>query len=113
MTSKQNFLNYINTLEDVFEEQRTLSSVLKYFSVYENFPAFSKMIDQYVRMLSELVEQPLDTENGNDLEYFIWEEDFGKDFQIGDMLDIDGTPVDVSTPEKLYDYMLAEVTNDN
>lgn len=113
MTSKQNFLNYINALEDVFEEQRTLSSVLKYFSVYENFPAFSNMIDQYVKMLSELVEQPLDTENGNDLEYFIWEEDFGKDFQIGDMLDIDGTPVDISTPEKLYDYILAEVTNDN
>lgn len=39
-----------------------------------------------------------------DIEYFVFELLFGQDFQIGMVIDADGSQPDFSTAEKLYDY---------
>ena len=44
---------------------------------------------------------------GNDIEYFIYDLAFGKNWKP-DSLTINGTSIDISTAERLYDYITAE-----
>lgn len=105
MISKEEFVDYINTFKEMWDEQNRLSEVIKYFNIFESFPAFSSLCDKYIRMISQLMHQPLDTKDGNDIEYFIYETDCGRDFHVGDVEELDGSFPDFTTPEKLYDYL--------
>ena len=49
-------------------------------------------------MYDELVEN---------ISYFIYELDYGKKFELGDVMDGDRL-IDIGTPEKLYDYLVEE-----
>lgn len=46
-------------------------------------------------------------DQAENISYFIYELDYGKDYRDGDIADENGV-VDMSTPEKLYDYLVEE-----
>lgn len=37
----------------------------------------------------------------------------GRNFKMGNITEKDGTPIDLSTSEKLYDYLVEEMENTN
>lgn len=55
-----------------------------------------------VKMLEKLMQDSV----GN-ISYFIYELDYGREYQEGCVSDNNGN-IDISTPEKLYDYLMAE-----
>lgn len=42
------------------------------------------------------------------IEYFIYELNFGKSYKDGDITNEDGTPIDLSTVDKLYDFLISK-----
>lgn len=54
----------------------------------------------------ELLEKLMQDNVGN-ISYFIYELDYGREYQHGGVSDNNGN-IDISTPEKLYDYLMVE-----
>ena len=51
--------------------------------------------------------------NNNELiEWWIYEKNFGKDFQKGDLIS-NGKNIDLSTSEKFYDYLMEEMKSEH
>lgn len=65
---------------------------------------YSTMVD----LLSYAMGLEVGTYSGNMLEYFIYDLNFGKEYKEGCVTEIDGSPIDISTTEKLYDYIASE-----
>lgn len=40
------------------------------------------------------------------IDYFCYERNFGADLKLGDVTYADGTPIPMSTPEELYDFLI-------
>ena len=55
-----------------------------------------------VKLLEKLMQDSI----GN-ISYFIYELDYGREYQEGCISDKSGN-IDISTPEKLYDYLVME-----
>lgn len=55
-----------------------------------------------VKLLEKLMQ-----DSGGDISYFIYELDYGKDYQEGCLSDENGN-IDISTPEKLYEFLTME-----
>ena len=53
-----------------------------------------------VKLLEKLME-----DQGDDIGYFIYELDYGREYEEGCITDQDGNNIDFSTAEKLYDYL--------
>ena len=51
------------------------------------------------------MEQPIDTEYGNLIEYFVYDLNFGKDWEPEMIVDKNGEDIDFSTAEKVYEYL--------
>ena len=51
-------------------------------------------------------------DNAGNISYFIYELDYGKTYQGGCVSDQSGN-IDISTPEKLYDYLMKEYSLEN
>jgi len=50
-------------------------------------------------------------DNGQWIEYFIYDLDYGKEYHEGSVMQKDKTPIDISTEEKLYDFLKDEYLN--
>ena len=48
-------------------------------------------------------------DQGEDISYFIYELDYGRDYEEGCITDQDGNNIDFSTAEKLYDYLNSNI----
>ena len=57
-----------------------------------------------VKLLEKLME-----DQGEDISYFIYELDYGRDYEEGCITDQDGNNIDFSTAEKLYDYLNSNI----
>lgn len=51
--------------------------------------------------------QKLMRDQSENISYFIYELDYGKDYRDGDVMD-ENRVINLSTPEKLYDYLVEE-----
>lgn len=58
-------------------------------------------------LVVKLLEMLLRDSFGN-VSYFIYELDYGKEYRQGCITDEKGENIDISTPEKLYDYLVSE-----
>ena len=58
-----------------------------------------------VSLLENLMD---DDEKYPDISYFIYELDYGRRWQPGYVIDGNGEDIDMSTPEKLYDYLITK-----
>ena len=52
-------------------------------------------------------------DNSDWIEYFIYDLDFGKDYKEGCANYKDKTPIDLSSAEKLYDFLYMEIIDSN
>lgn len=42
------------------------------------------------------------------IDYFCWERDFGRDTELGDVKEADGTPIPFSTAEDLWNMLIKD-----
>lgn len=66
---------------------------------------YSEEISTMISLLSLAMGVELHRD-GNIIEYFIWDLDFGEDYKEGCYTEEDDTPIDISMAEKLYDYIV-------
>lgn len=114
MISKDLFIKMIDYIKKLNESGEKLGEA---FSTFEpeckdmNF-IFNGVTSNLIEFLSEAMGVKDWSTNGvnygNDIEYFIYDLEFGTKWTPDSILDENGNPIDISTTEKLYDYIIKE-----
>lgn len=103
MLEKKDFLKYMSQIETAIKFQDEMNDICKkygYFSIAE----YPDCIDLSVTLLEKLMNLEPNDEYGTDISYFIFELNFGKDWEPGSVT-CDGEDIDFSSSEKLYDFI--------
>lgn len=112
MISKEKFVTIINKMKlvddfvnEVNDKSRDLREKLddSFLDFFEGNSLFVAHSDIVVQLLENMF-------NNNDMiSYWIYELDYGRKYEGGTISDCDGNNIDVSTVEKLYDYLIQEM----
>lgn len=107
MISKEKFVDIINRLRnynDMQDEIRDISK--KYIEPMESdFNNAAEICVGHETVVVDLLRNIFDDEENDILGWWIWECDYGRSFKKGFLVELDGTKPDLTTPEKLYDYL--------
>lgn len=109
MISKEEFIEIINRLKEVsdfVDEVNDKAKNLKIVAINDFFNAMSLTIsheDIVVKLLEKIFKDSIT------LSWWIYDLDFGRLYTERCFTEEDGTPIDVSTAEKLYDYLISEI----
>lgn len=116
MISKEKFVTIINKMKatddfvkDVNDKARQLREYID--RDFTDFFDSNSFIVTHTESVVQLLENMF---NDNDMiSYWIYELNYGRDYKDGYVQDCDGNNIDVSTVEKLYDYLVAEMEENN
>ena len=108
MISKQEFVNIINRLRNYNDLQNKIDELFE-----ENidnremdFMNAGSICIGHETIVVRLLENIFSDKNT--ISWWLYECDYGRDFSLGDLED-NGIEIDLSTPEKLYDYLKKEM----
>lgn len=105
--SKEKFVEIINRLKNYNELQDKIDNLFK--DNIENrerdFINAGSICIGHESVVIELLENMFDDKDT--ISWWIYECNYGRDFSLGD-LEVDGIEIDLSTAEKLYDYLIKE-----
>ena len=106
LISKQTFVKIMNTMRDREDLVVKLNDVIREYktTLNEDFLDGNALVIGGEEEILELLEI-LMKDSCSDISYFMWEIDFGRDYEPGCFTD-NGQNIDISTAEKLYDYLV-------
>lgn len=99
--SKETFVNSLNKVRDNIDREARVSEVLYREGIGDVL--LISCVDPVLDILEELFEH--NDLNKGLIEYFCWEIDFGREYKQG-CLTYQGEDVDISSAEKLYDFLI-------
>ena len=99
MISKEEFVKIINRIKEFHDWNDHLDDV---FDCVIEIPDLTSPLIQTLNTMFGLEENEY---YGTDIDYFIYELNFGKDYEPGCVTD-DDVEIDFSTAETLYDYLI-------
>lgn len=103
--SKKEFTKIINKLKNIDELENNVNSLFRK-SNNDMIRDFSYcMISASNSALIRILEKMF-KDDDEFISYYIYELDYGKEYKEGSIIDKDNKPIDISTPEKLYDYLI-------
>lgn len=109
--SKEKFVEIINRLKNYNELQDKIDNLFK--DNIENrerdFINAGSICIGHESVVVYLLEKIFDTDM---ISYFIYELDYGKKYKAGCVLDENMNEIDLSTPEKLYDYLVQDIESE-
>lgn len=108
--SKEKFVEIINEIKTLHKYEEELFELNRKYDSYKyevdfQFPTLENTV---VKLLEEIFHCPIDKYVGSDISYFIYDLNFGQNWEPGMILDENGNDIDFSTSEKLYDYLMKE-----
>lgn len=112
IVSKKEFCEIMKRIEDGYKLQDSIDDLFKnYIDNRErdfcNAGSICIMLETPLIKVLETMFTPDDAEAVDDtISWWIYETEFGKCFEIGNIVESDGTMPDLSTAEKLYDYLV-------
>ena len=112
ITKKQftDIINHIKEVNDFVNETNDKARKLHDSMISDFFNASSLSIsfeDDLVKVLENMFDTDL-------ISWWLWELDYGRRFKIGYLIEADGiTKPDLSTAEKLYDYLVENLKGEN
>lgn len=111
MITKEQFVNIINKMKatddfvrDVNDKARQLRELID--PDFTDFFDGNSLIITHTDVVVQLLENMF-----NDKDYISWwiyELDYGRTYEEGDIKDEEGNSIDLSTAEKLYDFLIEE-----
>lgn len=106
MITKQKFVEIVNRLKDYDDLQKKIQELFK-DNIDNQEMDFMNAGSICVSHESVVVELLKDMFNVKDdlISWWLYECNYGRDFSLGDLED-NGVEIDLSTPEKLYDYLI-------
>lgn len=96
--SKKQFVDIIN---DAMKKEDFLTELHSLYRKY-GFEPYTLPYGDAINLLQEVA-----FPGTEDIDYFCYELDFGRSYVDGCVTDSDGNPIDLSTAEKLYDYLVS------
>ena len=106
--TKEKFVEIINEIQELHKYEEDLYALNSKYRNYEADFQFPTLEDTVVKLLEEFFHCPIDECVGSDISYFIYELEFGQEWEPGMIIDKSGNDIDLSTVEKLYDYLVKE-----
>lgn len=101
--NKKEFVQVINRIKKIMDFENEVNDVFdKYWC---EAPTFVDSIDVMVHTLNVMFDQFETDAYGSDIDYFIFELKFGENPHGFKMTDKNGNKIDLSSAEKLYDYI--------
>ena len=112
MITKERFIQIINRLENYNKLQEKINRVFdECIDNKENdFCNAGSICIGHESVVVELLENMFNTDM---ISYWIYELDYGKEYKDGYVQDGEGNNIDISTAEKLYDYLIKEAEGQN
>lgn len=98
---KENFVKIIKELQRIYSLEEKMNSIAK--ELDQDFPP-SIMVTSY-QMISDLLKIAID-DKWDIVSWYLYENDFGNKIKKDSITDLEGNNIDVTTPEKLYDYII-------
>lgn len=113
MITKQEFVEIINRLRNYNDLQDKIQDLFK--DNIENremdFINAGSICIGHERIVVKLLEN-IFNDKGDLISWWIYERDYGREFDLGD-LEANGIEIDLTTAEKLYDYLVSEMGDNN
>lgn len=109
LLTKEEFCKYINFIKDRIEAEDKINNLFTEEFSDSIFMPYGKCIDKIVSLLSKIMRcEDIDAYGTTDIDYFIYELDFGKKWPEYSAYDEHDAPIPMRTPEELYDYLIKE-----
>ena len=107
MITKERFVQIINRLKNYNKLQEQINSLFdECIDNKENdFCNAGSICIGHESVVVELLENMFNTDM---ISYWIYELDYGREYKDGYVQDREGKNIDISTAEKLYDYLIKE-----
>lgn len=97
--TKEEFCKIIRRLQKNCDRQTEIDDV------FDTIINFEDVSDVVINLLEKIMGIKADDIWGSDISYFCYELDFGRAWTPDSITDTDGNSIDISTAEKLYDYL--------
>lgn len=106
LISKQTFVKIINVMRDREDLVVKLNDIIRDYKVtlHDDFLDGNALVIGGEEEILELLEI-LMRDTCGDISYFMWEIDFGRDYEPG-CITHDDKNIDLSSADKLYDYLV-------
>lgn len=113
MITKQEFVDIINRLRNYNDLQNKIQDLFK--DNIENremdFMNAGSICIGHETVVVKLLEN-IFNDKEDLIGWWIYEQNYGRTYSIGD-LEVNGVGIDLTTPEKLYDYLISEMGYDD
>jgi hypothetical protein len=107
MISRKNFINAIESLKEYTEYEDRLYELSDGSIFLGSNPHHSRLVDSLVNLLCDGINEG----DAETIKYWLWDLEFGTKYTEG-CVTVDGVNIDISTVEKLYDFVLSSLTNE-
>lgn len=106
--TKEQFIEYVDRIQKTCKKDDELSSAIEKACDDSSWCVglYGAEVTTMVSLLSCAMGLNCDGQGYNDIEYFIYDLNFGKLYTKSCVTEADGTEIDISTVEKLYDYIV-------
>ena len=110
MLTREQFRKTFEDIRNLEEKEEIFNNAIKQMSVDGYCFIFSDAISSLIDLLSAAMGLEARNKDGfNDIEYFCYELDFGRvDFASHAIETPEGKTIDLSSVDKLYDYLIGE-----
>ena len=106
--SKEEFIRIIKRLEETEMTKNKINKIIKESTdcIISDFTNAGSLMICHEDIVVELLEIMLD--GGDTISWWIYDLEYGKKYEDGCITEKDGTIIDLSTVEKLYDFLISE-----
>ena len=113
MISKKEFVEIINKLKQVndFVEETNNNARKLHDAIVSDFFNASSLMISHEEIVVKLLTEIFNLQNDDTLTWWLYENDYGRKFKVGSF-SVNGVDIDLTTPEKLYDYLVEVGKND-
>lgn len=110
MISKEEFVKIIKRLRDYNDLQDKIQELFRdnIDNQEMDFMNAGSICIGHETIVVELLENMFNDKDT--ISWWLYECNYGRDFSLGD-LEVDGVGIDLTTPEKLYDYLIKGMEN--
>lgn len=107
MISREKFVGIINRLRNYNDMQNKIQEIMdeSVENTERDFCNAGGICIGHETIVVDLLKEMF-YDKSDVIGWWIWENDYGRTVDLTSITESDGTPIDVTTPEKFYDYLL-------
>ena len=105
LLTKEEFIETIKVIEDFREHQQEFNTALRHIDDGCYAFIFSPYENEYVWLIKRMFHNEFD----EDIDYFLYDLECGKDWEPGDVVDSKGNDIKMANAEDLWNYIIGVI----